>query len=151
PPDALERRDTQPPLDARISALPIPDSSRKALIRALDLDPHKRQKSMGVFLSDLGFAEPMASDDSRHAVIEAAFTFQYQKSAIRAFLCHSSVDKTSVRQLCRRLRSDGIDPWLDDDRLLPGQEWSQEITMAVRRSHIILICLSQNSAYKEGY
>jgi hypothetical protein len=42
------------------------------------------------------------------------------------FLSHASEDKVKVRNLCKRLREDGFDPWLDEERLLPGQDWNLE-------------------------
>jgi hypothetical protein len=40
---------------------------------------------------------------------------------LRIFLCYSSGDKPAVRELYRRLRADGFEPWLDGVNLLPGQ------------------------------
>ena len=74
-----------------------------------------------------------------------------EKSPLRIFLCHSSGDKTRVRALYQRLSSEGFDPWLDEEKLLPGQEWKLEIPKAVRASHIVLICLSSNAINKAGY
>jgi hypothetical protein len=68
-----------------------------------------------------------------------------------AFLCHSSQDKPAVRQLYRRLLNDDIDPWLDEEKLLPGQDWQFEILKAVRTSDIVIVCLSRNSITKEGF
>ena len=51
---------------------------------------------------------------------------------VRVFLCHSSNDKSDVRALCQRLRKQGIDPWLGEERILPGQDWDAEIRKAVR-------------------
>lgn len=70
---------------------------------------------------------------------------------LRVFLCHSSADKPTVRQLYHQLRIDGIDPWLDEEKLLPGQEWRLEISNAVRDSDIVIVCLSCNSVSKAGY
>src|ERR1700749_730833 len=75
---------------------------------------------------------------------------QYHR-ALRVFLCHSSSDKPSVRKLYRRLVSDGVEPWLDEESLLPGQYWQQEIPKAVRGSDVILVCLSSRSINKAGY
>jgi hypothetical protein len=51
---------------------------------------------------------------------------------LRVFLCHSSNDKPIVRELYRRLSAEGwIDPWLDEEKLLPGQDWDMEIEKAV--------------------
>jgi nucleotide-binding universal stress UspA family protein len=71
--------------------------------------------------------------------------------ALKIFLCHSSNDKPTVRSLYRRLRRDGMEPWLDEENLDAGQEWEREILKAVRSSHIVLVCLSRNSINKAGY
>ena len=40
---------------------------------------------------------------------------------LRVFLCHSSQDKSIVRELYQRLNAEGwIDPWLDEEKLLPA-------------------------------
>lgn len=45
---------------------------------------------------------------------------------LRVFLCHASGDKITVRALCARLRAAGTDPWLDEEQLLPGQDWQYD-------------------------
>ena len=71
---------------------------------------------------------------------------------ISVFLCHSSQDKPVVRELYQRLRAeDWIDPWLDEEKLLPGQDWDREIEMAVEAADAVLVCLSRQSVSKEGY
>lgn len=67
------------------------------------------------------------------------------------FLCHASEDKESVRDLSRRLRHSGIDPWLDEEQLLPGQDWEQAIRNAVRATRTVVVCLSRRSLSKEGF
>jgi anti-anti-sigma factor len=75
------------------------------------------------------------------------------RRALSVFLCHSSDDKPSVRDLYTRLRStaDYINPWLDEEELLPGQRWEDEIPEAVRNSDIVLVCMSKASTQKTGY
>jgi formylglycine-generating enzyme required for sulfatase activity len=71
---------------------------------------------------------------------------------LRVFLCHSSNDKPTVRELYQRLKQEGwIDPWLDEEKLYPGQNWNLEIEKAVEAADAILVCLSNNSITKEGY
>ncbi len=72
-------------------------------------------------------------------------------SPLRIFLCHSSGDKPEVRKLYQRLSSDGFDPWLDEEKLLPGQEWEVEIAKAVQTSHVVIVCLSHKATNKAGY
>lgn len=70
---------------------------------------------------------------------------------LQVFLCHSSTDRSGVRALHDRLVADGMDPWLDEEALLPGQEWELEIKKAVRYSDIVIICLSEEAVNKTGY
>lgn len=71
---------------------------------------------------------------------------------LSVFLCHSSGDKPTVRELHRRLDAEGwIDAWLDDEKLYPGQDWNYEIELAVEAADAILVCLTKNSVTKEGY
>jgi hypothetical protein len=71
--------------------------------------------------------------------------------SLSVFLCHSSRDKPAVRELYEMLQRDGFDPWLDEESLLPGQDWNYEITKAVRGSAVVLVCLSESSVTKAGY
>ncbi len=71
--------------------------------------------------------------------------------ALTIFLCHSSSDKPAVRELYRRLRTENISPWLDEENLLPGQDWDREIAKAVRVTDIVIVCLSRSSVTKAGY
>jgi hypothetical protein len=70
---------------------------------------------------------------------------------LRIFLCHASSDKPAVRELCGSLRGEGYNPWLDEQRLLPGQDWNLEIANAVRDAHVVLVCLSRTAINKVGY
>lgn len=71
---------------------------------------------------------------------------------LRVFLCHSSNDKPAVRELYQKLRAEPwIDPWLDEKKLLPGQDWDLSIEKAVEDSHAVLVCVSNDSVTKEGY
>jgi hypothetical protein len=70
----------------------------------------------------------------------------------RIFLCHASEDKAQVREVYHRLRAiDGFEPWLDEEDLLPGQDWAREIPRALQTSDFILIFLSRRSVAKRGY
>lgn len=71
---------------------------------------------------------------------------------LRVFLCHASQDKPVVRELYQRLNAEGwIDPWLDEEKLLPGQDWDLEIEKAVEAADVVLVCVSSRSVTKEGY
>ena len=71
---------------------------------------------------------------------------------LRVFLCHASQDKPVVRELYQRLLAETwIDPWLDEEKLLPGQDWNLEIEKAVETSDAVVVCVSSVSVAKEGY
>lgn len=70
---------------------------------------------------------------------------------MKVFLCHASEDKPAVRALYAELKTIGIEPWLDEEDLLPGQLWSTEIPKALRAADIVLVCLSRAALTKAGY
>ena len=71
---------------------------------------------------------------------------------LKVFLCHATQDKPIVRELYQRLSTEPwIDPWLDDEKLLPGMDWNLEIEKAVETSDAVIVCLSKNAVNKEGY
>jgi len=51
---------------------------------------------------------------------------------LHVFLCHASQDKPVVRELYQRLLAERwIDPRLDEEKLLPGQDWEMKIEKVV--------------------
>jgi outer membrane protein assembly factor BamD (BamD/ComL family) len=74
-----------------------------------------------------------------------------EKRALKVFLCHTSGDKPQVRTLYKHLVVEGVDAWLDKEKLLPGQDWRVEIPRAVRESDVVVVCLSNKSITQEGY
>jgi hypothetical protein len=54
-----------------------------------------------------------------------------EKRPLKVFLCHAHANSDSVRGLYARLTKDGVDAWLDKEKLLPGQDWELEVRKAV--------------------
>ena len=73
------------------------------------------------------------------------------KRPLKVFLCHASGDKPPVRELYKHLVNEGVDAWLDQEKLLPGQDWRLEIPQAVHAADVVVVCLSNKSLTKEGY
>ena len=67
------------------------------------------------------------------------------------FLAHAREDKPQVRKLYAGLKARGLDPWLDEVDLVPGQIWKEEIPKAIRQAGVFLACLSSRSVGKVGY
>lgn len=76
---------------------------------------------------------------------------QQGKRHAKIFLCHANEDKPQVREVYHRLKVEDFEPWLDEEDLLPGQLWDQEIRRALKASDFILIFFSQTSVAKRGY
>ncbi len=70
---------------------------------------------------------------------------------LRVFLCHASENKQVVRILYTRLQASLVDPWLDEEDLLAGQDWEREIRKAVMNSDVVIVCLSREAINKKGY
>jgi formylglycine-generating enzyme required for sulfatase activity len=71
---------------------------------------------------------------------------------LQVFLCHSSGDKKLVRALYQKLSAETwLYPWLDEEELLPGQDWDLEIERALEKSHVIIVCLTPAAITREGY
>src|SRR5215210_7684311 len=66
-------------------------------------------------------------------------------------MCYSHEDRDRVRELYQRLGEANVDPWLDEEKLLPGQDWEEETRKALRKSDVVVVCLSRTSTKKAGY
>jgi len=70
---------------------------------------------------------------------------------LKVFLCHAREDKPAIRKVYEQLQTEGMNPWLDEINLLPGQNWKHEIKRALRESEAIVICFSNKSINKTGF
>ncbi len=73
------------------------------------------------------------------------------KRPLKVFLCYAHEDREAVRALYNHLVNCKVDAWLDEEKLLPGQDWDKEIHRAIRQSDVIIVVLSKKSITKEGY
>lgn len=73
------------------------------------------------------------------------------QNKLLVFISHASEDDVAARRLSKRLKEDGFEPWLDLDRLLPGQDWNFEIEQALCGNDAIRLCFSDVAVIKEGY
>jgi len=70
---------------------------------------------------------------------------------LHVFICHASQDKAVVRKLYEEMSPLPVDLWLDEVKLLPGQEWESEIKHALRAAHVVLVCLSDHAVTTDGF
>jgi len=74
-----------------------------------------------------------------------------KKRALKVFLCHSHADRDTIHALYSRLKKDGVEAWLDQESLLPGQDWEHEIRKAILMSDVIIVFLSRHFNGQTGY
>ncbi len=55
------------------------------------------------------------------------------------------------RSACKGKPFQGQAPWLDEEAILPGQDWDYEIEEALETSDFVLVFLSARSVGKIGY
>jgi hypothetical protein len=67
------------------------------------------------------------------------------------FLIHAHADREAVHKLYQRLVHEGLNAWLDAERLQPGQDWRHEIRNALLACDVVLVCLSRAFDEKQGY
>lgn len=63
---------------------------------------------------------------------------------LKVFLCHAHEDRDAVHALYARLTDDGVDVWLDKEKLMAGADWEREIARAVRKSDVFVVCHSKH-------
>lgn len=69
----------------------------------------------------------------------------------QVFLAYAEEDRSLVRRLFADLQNAGFEPWMDQERLLPGQNWQRAIDQAIDLSEFFIGCFSSHSTAKRGY
>lgn len=69
----------------------------------------------------------------------------------RVFIGYSSTDVARAKRLSRQLRAAGLRPWLDQEQLLPGQNWPRAIERAIQSADFAIQCFSKPTATRRGF
>ena len=68
------------------------------------------------------------------------------------FLAYAEEDRAEVKRLyARACRSLAFEPWMDCEKLLPGQNWPRAIERAIDLSDFFICCFSRRSVAKRGH
>ena len=62
----------------------------------------------------------------------------------KVFISHNSVDKDTIQEIDSLLRLRGVDTWLDEKDLKPGDQWSPEIERALLACNAAIVCVGSN-------
>jgi hypothetical protein len=68
----------------------------------------------------------------------------------RIFVAYALEDLEIAEKLFRSFEAADYAPWLDRQKLLPGQNWPQGIQEAIENSDFFVPCFSRNSVRKRG-
>ena len=69
----------------------------------------------------------------------------------QVFIAYAKEDCVQARKLYRSLKAQGLQPWMDEQNLLPGQNWPRAIERAIEVSEYVIVCFSKKSVGKRGF
>jgi len=107
---------------------------------------------------DLAAIVRQSLEDGQTVEIDGLGTFQasphgYEflpETRPNVFIAYVAEDIVPARRLCEALQAEGCSPWLDKDKLLPGQNWPRAIERAIEVSGAFVACFSRRSVSKYG-
>ena len=92
------------------------------------------------------------SERPSEGVLQPVVPSESTNSKLSPFLCYAKENSTGVREFRERLRAESwVDPWFDEEDILPGQMWEGSVTDAVHNSHAVIIFLSSIAIRTEGF
>lgn len=70
---------------------------------------------------------------------------------MKVFLSYAKEDGAIVKEFHDHLKAIGLDPWMDQERILPGQPWEREIERALKDANVVLLFMSPRSVNKRSF
>lgn len=70
---------------------------------------------------------------------------------LSVFISYAKENQATAVEYYKRLLTEGLDPWLDVEKILPGQRWEFEIDKALKQANVIVLLLSRSSVNKRGF
>ncbi len=97
-------------------------------------------------------APTQQSEKPSERVLQPVVPSESTNSKLSPFLCYAKENSAGVREFRERLRAESwVDPWFDEEDILPGQMWEGSVTDAVHNSHAVIIFLSSIAIRTEGF
>jgi len=99
----------------------------------------------------LAEGKPVEIDGLGVFLPDAARGFSFRPSSQpQVFLAYVIEDLAVAKDLYDELAAAGFNPWMDQRKLLPGQNWPRAIESAIEASDFFVPCFSTNSVLKKG-
>lgn len=70
---------------------------------------------------------------------------------MKIFLSYAKEDGEVVKEFYDHLKTMGFDPWMDQEKLLPGQSWEREIDRALNEANVVILFMSPRSVKKRSF
>lgn len=99
-------------------------------------------QSVGEWLED-------AETQGKHCLCEKKF--EELIMANKVFISYAKEDIETAIEIYNFLKTNGYDPWLAKEKILPGQIWHTEILSALKKADFIILLLSKISVEKRGF
>ncbi|MDM8554925.1 TIR domain-containing protein [Desulfococcaceae bacterium HSG7] len=72
-------------------------------------------------------------------------------TGVKVFISYAREDVVAVREIYLDLKKAGVQPWLDEEDLIPGQNWRTAISKAMKECRWFMAVMSSKSLSKRGY
>jgi hypothetical protein len=114
-------------------------------------EPTSVEQVAQVVLRMLAAGKVVELDGLGSLVPDAAHGVRFEPRRLpQVFLAHVKEDAAIARRLYDTLEAVGFSPWMDERKLLPGQNWPRAIESAIETADFFLACYSANSVNKKG-
>jgi hypothetical protein len=114
-------------------------------------DSSTAEQVADVVIKGLAEGKVVEIDGLGSFVPDKAHGFRFEPHRLpQVFLAYGKEDAPTVRRLCNALKAVGFSPWMDERKLLPGQNWPRAIESAIETSDFFLACYSEKSVNKKG-
>lgn len=70
---------------------------------------------------------------------------------LTVFISYAREDRDQALVYYEKLETEGVSPWMDVKKLLPGQSWEAEIDRALSVANLVVLLLSPRSVNKRGF
>jgi hypothetical protein len=114
-------------------------------------EPSSVEELAQVVIRGLTAGKVVEIDGLGSFVPDAAHGFRFEPCRLpQVFVAYGKEDAAAVRSLYDALEGVGFSPWMDERKLVPGQNWPRAIESAIETSDFFLACYSEHSVNKKG-
>ncbi len=122
----------------------------RIIFRKLGMHAPQYLKRLNQLERDFEYSFKQRTIEKLDLMLEFAIDQLEDQAAPSVFLCHAFEDSKRVDETHSLLHAEGFEPWLSKYNILPGENWTREITKAITAADFVAIFFSRNSICKTG-